>query len=176
MNMTIEEMRARGINPVARKLQSVTPVWQNANYSRFYGLLKKLPGNKDEIKRQIVLQYTCYRTDSLKEVTYSEYKQICNRMQEMASNAGFGNGNLEELRRRRSTCLLLMQRMGVDTTDWNRVDALCMDPRIAGKMFRFLSVDELIAMTTKLRVIERKGGFRQFDNTGEIAKIVSFNK
>ena len=176
MNMSVEEMKARGINPVTRQLQGVTAVWENANYSRFYGLLRLLPGDKEEIKRQLVLQYTHCRTDSLKEVTRGEYYQICDRMRELVNQGGRRDAAREELRHQRSIALHLMQKMGVDTSDWNRVDALCQDPRIAGKMFRFLSVDELAAMTTKLRAIERKGGFRTFEINEPKATIVSINK
>ena len=93
-DMSIEEMRSRGINPVARQLQSVVSVWKDGNYSKFYALLRKLPGDKEDIKRQLVLQYTSYRTDSLKEITYGEYKSICNRLQEMVTNTGLCNGNI----------------------------------------------------------------------------------
>ena len=175
-DMSIEEMRSRGINPVARQLQSVVAVWQNGNYSRFYALLKKLPGDREEIKRQLVLQYTCNRTDSLKEVTYKEYKDICERMQEMVTSAGLGNATREELRHCRSVCLRLMQKLGIDTTDWNRVNAFCLDGRIAGKVFRDLTTDDLWNLSVKLRSIERKGGLRSFDDAGEKATIVSINK
>ena len=44
-DMSIEEMRSRGINPVARQLQSVVSVWKYGNYSKVYALLSKLPGD-----------------------------------------------------------------------------------------------------------------------------------
>ena len=67
---------------------------------------------------------------------------------------------MAELRRQRSIALHQMQKMGVDTTDWSRINALCQDQRIAGKPFGRLSGEELAAMTIRLRTIERKGGFR----------------
>lgn len=171
--MSVEEMRARGINPVSRQLQSVTAVWENGNYSKFYALLKKLPGDKEEIKRQLVLQYTCYRTDSLKEVTYGEYKNICRRMEEMITSRGLCNGNLNELRRQRSTCLLLMQKLGIDTTDWNRINSFCKDGRITGKVFRDLSTDDLQRLSVKLRSIQHKGGLRHIDEpAGPSAAVI----
>ena len=63
-----------------------------------------------------------------------------------------------QLRRRRSEVLKLMQQLGIDTTDWNRVDRFCIDTRIAGKAFRHISIDELEALAVKLRTIGRKGG------------------
>jgi hypothetical protein len=171
-DMSIEEMKSRGINPVARQLQSVVSVWKDGNYSKFYALLRKLPGDKEDIKRQLVLQYTSYRTDSLKEITYGEYKSICNRLQEMVTNTGLCNGNIYELRRHRSICLLLMQKLGIDTTDWTRINAFCQDGRIAGKVFRDLNIEDLEILAKKLRSIERKGGIRTFKEPGPTAAVV----
>lgn len=60
------------------------------------------------------------------------------------------------LRKKRSAVLHQMQLLDVDTADWNRVDALCLDSRIAGKRFCNLDCDELDALLKKLRVIKRK--------------------
>ena len=54
-----------------------------------------------------------------------------------------------------------MQQMGIDTTDWNRINAFCQDQRIAGKPFARLTNDELDALAVKLRSIQRKGGLKQ---------------
>ena len=60
------------------------------------------------------------------------------------------------LRKARSGVLHQLQIYGIDTTDWNRVDTFCKDPRIAGKSFRALTVDDLNALNTKIRMIIRK--------------------
>lgn len=60
------------------------------------------------------------------------------------------------MRSKRSAVLHQMQLLGVDTADWNKVDALCRDSRIAGKQFRRLDCDELDALLKKLRAIRRK--------------------
>ena len=65
-------------------------------------------------------------------------------------------GIRRQLRRRRSEVLKLMQQLGIDTTNWNRVDAFCEDVRIAGKAFRHISIDELEVLAVKLRAIKRK--------------------
>lgn len=174
--MSIEEMRSRGINPVARQLQAATPVWENANYAKFYSLLKQLPGDKEDIKRQLVLQYTCYRTDSLREVTKNEYYKICDRMRDLIREGGLDNAAREELRHKRSICLKLMQKLGIDTTCWNRINAFCQDGRIAGKPFRDISTEELDALARKLRGIERKGGLRHIEDPEAFAKIVNINR
>ena len=53
-----------------------------------------------------------------------------------------------------------MQKLGIDTTDWTRINAFCQDPRIAGKVFARLSNEELEQLSVKLRSIRRKGGLK----------------
>lgn len=120
------------------------------NFARFYALFNKLPyqGDREEFKKQIVLQYTWNRTDSLKEMTAKEYEVCCTALEKLR----------EELRRKRSVCLKLMQQLGIDTTDWNRVNEFCNNPRIAGKPFVQVSTAELEQLAIKLRAIQRKGG------------------
>lgn len=123
------------------------------NFARFYALIKKIEHyDKDELKRQLVHQYTKGRTDSLREMYYGEYNMMCNALQ-VQSDA------TTSLKKERSVVLKLMQKCGVDTTSWDRVNALCLDSRISGKEFRRLSIEELQELAVKLRVIERKGGF-----------------
>lgn len=124
------------------------------NFGRFYALFGKLAtgGNdRDEVKRSLVLQHTWNRTDSLREMTVSEYKSLCASLEVMT-------GEKEALRKARSLALKLMQQNGVDTTDWNRVNEFCRHPKIAGKDFRYLTVEELEALDRKLRMILKKGG------------------
>ena len=52
--------------------------------------------------------------------------------------------------------LRLMQQIGVDTTNWIRVNAFCLDKRIAGKRFAELDCEELETLAVKLRGIVRK--------------------
>lgn len=67
------------------------------------------------------------------------------------------HNNLREiLRKKRSSVLHQMQLLDVDTADWSKVDALCMDSRIVGKRFCRLDCDELDALLKKLRAIRRK--------------------
>ena len=64
------------------------------------------------------------------------------------------------LKSKRSAVLHQMQLSGVDTADWKRVDAFCLDKRIAGKRFARLDYEELEALLKKIRAIRRetKGG------------------
>ena len=131
------------------------------NYARFYTLLKKLPGAD---KETLVEQYTNGRTTSLRETTRQEYDRMCRDMERETGYDEFVEGIRRQLRRKRSEVLKLMQQLGVDTTDWDRVNAFCTDARIAGKLFRKISVDELEELAVKLRAIKRKGGLKEQEN------------
>lgn len=126
---------------------------RNKDYREFWVVFNRLRirGDREECRRQIISQYTGGRTDSLREMTEKEYR---------AAIAGMRGifGNPEELKKWRSSCLRLMQRMGIDTTDWDRVDSFCLDSRIAGKRFARLEAWELEDLTKKLRAIINKGG------------------
>lgn len=123
------------------------------NYSRFYAAFNKLPyeGDREEFKQQVVGQYTWGRTGSLREMTREEYDACCDALERMS-------GGRDEQRKRRSVCLKLMQELGVDTTDWPRINAFCEHPKIAGKVFAKLTIEELKALSVKLRSIKKKGG------------------
>ena len=129
---------------------------QVTNFGRFYSAFHKLTihGELDEAKRQFVLQYTAGRTDSLKEMTRKEYSDLCTAIEGMS-------GTKDELKRRRSIVLKLMQELEVDTTDWAQINDFCRHPRIAGKAFGQLSIEELMELATKLRSIKRKGWQRK---------------
>ena len=85
---------------------------------------------------------------------------MCNDMERVAGFDERREAIRKELRRKRSVCLKLMQQLGVDTTDWARVDNFCQNPRLAGKPFRNISIEELEDLTVKLRTIKRKGGLK----------------
>lgn len=91
-------------------------------------------------------------------MTRKEYDRMCVEL-EVQTNQLL-RAVKDEQRKHRSQCLRLMQKLGIDTTDWVRVNAFCEDPRIAGKVFRRLSNEELDQLAVKLRTIERKGGLR----------------
>ncbi len=127
------------------------------NYARFYGLLKKLPGAD---KETLVEQYTNGRTIHLHETTMQEYNTMCNDMQRVARYDERMEAIRKELRRKRSICLKLMQQLGIDTTNWARVNNFCMHPKIARKQFSRIGTEELEALAIKLRSIKRKGGLK----------------
>lgn len=124
---------------------------QITNFGRFFSAFNRLTvhGDPEEIRKQLVLQYTSGRTESLKEMRRNEYLSLCMAIEEM-------NGSRDELKRRRSIALKLMQELNVDTKDWAQINDFCRNPRIAGKSFGQLSIDELIELAVKLRSIKRK--------------------
>lgn len=124
------------------------------NYHRFYASLNRLPGgNTEDMKETLVLSFTDGRTTSLKEMTQKEYNAMCASLEERT-------GWKEQLRKKRSLCLKLMQKAGIDTTDWHRVNDFCRNPKIAGREFAQLGVKDLDALQVKLRAIMRKCGLR----------------
>lgn len=142
------------------------------NYGRFFGLLRR--GFRfasremgDEFRESLVSQFTDGRTTSLREMTQEEYDGMCRELERRIGP----DPRVAELRRRRSVCLKLMQRLGIDTTDWGRVNAFCQDRRIAGAAFGRLSGEELEGLAVKLRSIERRGGLRKAGE-GESPQVV----
>lgn len=129
---------------------------QVTNFGRFYTAVRALEpiGDRDEVKKSLVYQYTDGRTDSLREMTRAEYDRCCEDLERKS-------GQKDELRKERSATLKLMQKMGVDTTDWNRVNLLCRDARIIGKDFYYITAEEHRELRRKLHGIERKGGIRR---------------
>ena len=147
------------------------------NFARFYGVFNKLrhTGDKEELKAELVRRATNGRTESLREVTRREYEDLCASLERTVPGAAAQSAIMAELKRQRSIALHQMQKMGVDTTAWNRINALCKDQRIAGKLFGQMTADELAAMTVKLRTIERKGGFRNLDDLTPTATVININ-
>lgn len=121
------------------------------NYGRFYAAFNSLriPGDTEEYKRMFVSQFTNGRTDHLHEMTRAEYDRCCDALEERS-------GRKAELRKQRSRTLRLMQQMGIDTTDWAKIDDFCRNPRIMGKVFRHITVDEHGGLQRKLRAIMAK--------------------
>lgn len=123
------------------------------NYARFYALLKQSPYAD---KEELVYQYTLGRTKSLKETTRQEYEAMCQDMERVLDYDNRREQERKALRKARSGVLHQLQLYGIDTTDWGVIDAFCKNPRIAGKTFRKLTIEELNSANTKIRVIIKK--------------------
>ena len=79
------------------------------NFARFYASFNKLPyaGDREELKKSIVLQYTWNRTDILREMTRKEYHACCTTLEKLCGADECREQQREELRRQRSVCLKL---------------------------------------------------------------------
>lgn len=125
------------------------------NYKQFYALLREHPQvDKDEL----VLQFTDGRTTHLTEMTGSEYMQMIGALEEASAPAR------AELKRWRSSALLRIGRLGINTIDnWDGINAFVSSRKIAGKPFYELKVPELQQLVRKLESIERKGGLKSLE-------------
>lgn len=144
---------------------------QIQNYRRFYASFNKLQKHAadEDVKAALVSQYTGGRTIHLHEMRAREYNDCCKALENMM---GYG----EQRKRHRSICLHLMQELGVDTKDWQRVNDFCLHPRIAGKVFAHLDIPDLEALAVKLRAIQNKGGLKQHPDRAKAAEAAPPSK
>lgn len=131
-------------------------------YSKFWALLDKMPVmgmSREDHKDVVVASHTEGRTTHLSEMSPEEY---CKMIGDMERIANMKSGKYRDaLRKKRSEVLHQMQKMGIDTTDWARVNAFCEDGRMAGKPFGKMDTEELKQMLVKLHAIQRKGWLRK---------------
>lgn len=129
------------------------------NYKHFYALLKEHPQvDKDEL----VLQFTDGRTTHLTEMTGKEYMQMVGALEEASAPSR------AELKRWRSSALLRIGRLGINTIDnWDGINAFVSSKKIAGKPFYELTVADLQQLVRKLESIERKGGLKSAEEKPE---------
>lgn len=125
------------------------------DYKLFYALLKQHPRVD---KEELVLQFTDGRTTHLGEMTDAEYMQMIGALEEASAPSR------AELKRWRSSALLRIGRLGINTIDnWDGINAFVSSSKIAGKPFYDLKVPELQQLVRKLEAIERKGGLKSLD-------------
>ena len=126
------------------------------NFARFYSILKRVPkiGDNEYLKKEMVSVATGGRTESLKEITRKEYDDLCNLLEKRFPEKR--NIYVEQRRKKRSSCLKLLQKIGVDTTSWTAINNFCKSPKIAGKVFADLDIEELQLLSLKLRMILKK--------------------
>ena len=126
------------------------------NYKRFYALLRRNPGVD---KNELVMQFTDGRTSSLNEMKDAEYWQMIGALDKSSSSSE------AELKRWRSSALLRIGRLGINTIDnWDGINAFVSSNKIAGKPFYNLTVSELQVLVRKLESIERKGGLKNLES------------
>lgn len=132
------------------------------NYRRFYAVFQKYshPNGIEEDKAAVVSSFTQGRTAHLSEMKQQEYAAMCKTLEGQL-------GYTDQRKKQRSICLHLMQGLGIDTHDWSRINDFCRNPRIAGKPFADITLDELKALANKLRAIERSGGLKKSEEGRE---------
>lgn len=128
------------------------------SFSRLYAIARAKGIDLEEHKEVLVSQFTGGRTTSLRDMTPTEYEEMCECLQTGKPAGESTTEYRERLRRARSAVLNRMQRLGVDTADrtFAAVNRFCMDSRIIGKPFGLLSLEELQALIPKLEAILRK--------------------
>lgn len=126
-------------------------------YARFYALLGRMAGDREQVKEMLVSRFTEGRTTSLRNMKASEYDAMCVAMEAEIKHPGMSEDEYRrDLKRLRSAVLHRMQKMGIDTSDWTMVDAFCSQPRIAGRRFSQLEPAELEMLIAKLEAMRRK--------------------
>lgn len=132
-------------------------------HGRFYVLLKQLPYQS---KQDLVWNYSNMLTDSLSEFYEKDpsgYRRMISDMQSMVNNMEVPNekGNDRTIKKLRSGILYRLQKHGVDTTDWDKVNRFMENPRIAGKRLYQMTEDEMRAFIPKMERILQKDAERQ---------------
>ena len=130
------------------------------HYNRFYSLLNLMPSdNKEDLKEQLVWQYSNMLTVSLKEFAQANpegYKRMLTDMQAEVDRLNPARYKQAETKRLRSAILHRLQKYGIDTTSWAAVNRFLEQPRIAGKRLYNMSIDEMDALIPKLENILHK--------------------
>ena len=126
------------------------------NYSRFYAVCKAKGVDLELYKEDLISEFTHGRTTSLKEMRDAEYEEMCDCLQNDRRQSETSETYLARRRKARSAVLNRIQRLGIDTTDFSKVNEFCLNKRIAGKPFGMLSVDELDSLIPKLESMLRK--------------------
>lgn len=117
---------------------------QESKHGKFYKLLASLP---DVNKEDLVWQYSNMVTISLQEL-YANNIVAYNHM--IADLENLVKNNQDYIKKLRSGVLHRMQKLGVNTTNWQDVNLFLNDKRIAGKLLYELSCDELNSLIMKL--------------------------
>jgi len=133
---------------------------RKGTYDRFFTLLSRLPHpDKDELKRELVWQFSGMLTESLKEFYEKNpegYKRMLAHLQVEVEKLNPARFAREETKRLRSSILIRLQKFGIDTTNWATVNKFLESKKIAGKRLYNLTNDEMAALIPKLENILKK--------------------
>lgn len=113
-------------------------------------------------REDLVWQFTDGRTSSMREMTDAEFDELCACIGE--KNRQEQHYLQEKIRKARSSVLLRIARIGINTIDnWDEVNAFLLSPKIAGKLLYEMNIDELNELIKKLEAISRKGGLKALE-------------
>lgn len=137
-------------------------------YSDIWAMINKLAGEleTEDLKRVMCESVSEGRTDSLRELTGGELVKLRSELRE---RTGFKPQRANyELRRKRSLVLKQLERYGIDTENWDAVNAFVSDSRIAGKEFAELDEEELDQLRKKMYSINRKKRVREAEKANRV--------
>lgn len=125
------------------------------NYKDIWAMLNKVAGplGKEELKEILCEGVSDGRTNSLTELSEVELNAL---RVELKKQTKSGYSSSTELKKKRGQVLRQLLKYGIDTRNWDAVNAFCRDSRIAGKEFGQLSIDELEELRKKMYSINRK--------------------
>ena len=128
------------------------------NYGAFYTMLKKLPGDPEEVKELLVLSASNDRTTSLKDLTDKEYASLISLIGDAIGRINKRPPANENERQLRSKVLKLLDKLGVHVVNdkWDMVNSYLMQNRISGKLLYEHNEKELDTLIKKLYGIIHK--------------------
>lgn len=145
------------------------------NFARFWELGKQLSYggmDPDYFKEMMVSKHTGERTTHLSQMELIEYNTMCAFLDKKLHGTTQDQLMQDKLRRSRGRALALIEKWGIQTTDRNRVNEFCENPKIAGKKFGAMTQPELVQLARKL---EAMIAYRDKKETESTTKIVPFN-
>ena len=133
----------------------------SGDYKDIWAELRKLIAHTGEdvvaAKERLAMEVSGGRTTSLRELSGEELSLLREGLRQTTGSTPTPTRKGSPSRRRaRSRVLHLLEDYGIDTGDWEAINAFCRDKRIAGKDFGRLDEEELGALARKLHAILRK--------------------
>lgn len=124
---------------------------KKGTHDMFFSLLRQMPGAD---KEQIVWQYSGMLTTSLREFYAKKPEEYRRMLADLQLKINVGRSGVDPtIKALRSSILHRLQKHGVDTTNWSRVNSFLAQPRIAGKMLFEMNAYEMRKLIGKLELI-----------------------
>lgn len=110
-----------------------------------------------------------YGVESTLELTEKQLDDAIEKVEQILSKMKATTGH--EIRSWRHKCLKVMTECGVNTQDWNAINAFMLDKRICGKHLYQLDTNELIVLHRKLHNVRDN----KLSKQEEINRLASMN-